>query len=215
MLRLPIIFSLWCCCFFGISQTQIKSRSIGAGIETYYSVNGHGAFYSPHISFNKNKHHIKLGPCIHKRTLQVKGAKLTYSYMLAGMEGEEQLNADFKESNNGSWRVSIFGYAQFVDFTALSFRRTEEETLLNEGLNVDWNKVYISTAEGGFGAEIDVKLFKYLQFRTYVGIAVYSHLNQPEVMYQDKTAAAFIAGIGLNIPSFKKAKDKNEATKSQ
>ncbi len=172
----------------------------------YYSVNGHGAFYSPHISYSKNKHSLKLGPCIHKRSLKVSGAKLSYAFMLAGMDGEEQTKTNFKESSNGTWRVSLFTYGQFSDFTGLSYKRQTEETLLNEGNATDWGQVYISTLEGGFGAEIDVKLFSYFQLRSYVGITVYSHLNQPEFMYQDKTAAAFIAGFGVNVPTFKKNK---------
>ena len=210
MSRIQVIFILLFVKFGLFSQEQAKSGMIGAGLEFYYSVNGHGSFFSPHVSFNKNKHHLKLGPCLHKRSLKVKGAKLTYSYMLAGMDAEEQFNTNFKESSNASWRVSIFTYGQFVDHTSLSINRAEEETLLNEGSGIDWYKVHVSTLEGGVGAEIDVKLFNYLQFRTYVGVSVYAHLNQPQGMYQDQTAAAFIAGVGINIPSFKRSETKNE-----
>lgn len=181
---------------------------LGFGVETYYSVNGHGGFYSPHLSYNNSRQNIKLGPCIHKRSLKLAGAKLCYSYVLAGMDGEEKLSVNFRESNNGSWRVSLFTYIQFVDYTALSYNRTVEETLLSNDTLVNWNNVYLSTAEGGLGAELDVKLFNYLQIRGFVGVSVYSHLNYPEGMYQDKTAAAFIAGVGTNIPTFKKAQPK-------
>lgn len=186
------------------SQREERKSLIGFGIETYYSVNGHGGFISPHISYNKNKHHIKLGPCIHKRTTQLKGVKLAYSYILAGMDGEEKTMPNFRESSNGSWRVSVFTYMQYVNNTALSYRREVEETLLSADSLSDWSKVTISTIEGGLGVEMDVKLFSYLQFRTYVGCTVYSHLNYPVNMYQDKTAVAFIAGIGINVPTFKK-----------
>jgi hypothetical protein len=210
LFRILIIFAFLFSKLDLVSQDENKPAFIGAGLEFFYSVNGHGSFFSPHVSYNKNKHHLKLGPCIHKRSLKVKGAKLTYSYMLVGMDAEEQFNTNFKESSNASWRVSIFAYGQFVDYTSLSINRAEEETLLNEGSGIDWYKVNISTAEGGVGAELDVKLFNYLQFRTYVGLTVYSHLNQPQGMYQDQTAAAFIAGVGLNIPSFKKSDKKSE-----
>lgn len=190
-------------CFF--AQEKENKVLLGAGIETYYSVNGHGGFFSPHLSINKNKHHIKLGPAIHKRSLKLSGVKMQYSYILAGMDAEEQLNAGFRESSNGSWRVSIFAYAQFVDYTALSYRRTVEETLLSNDTTINWNNVYLSTAEGGLGAEIDVKIFNYVQLRCFAGVCVYSHLNYPVGMYQDKTAASFIAGAGINFPTFRKA----------
>lgn len=179
---------------------------IGAGIEYYYSVNGHGAFISPHISYAKGKHQLKLGPSIHKRTFQVKGAKLSYSYLLAGMDGEEKFNSNFRDNKNGTWRVSLFGYVQYVDNTALSFSREEEETILNADSSVNWTKVALSTLEGGVGAEIDVKLFNTIQLRSFVGIAVYTHLNHPPTMYQDQTAATFVAGIGINVPTFRRTK---------
>lgn len=189
-----------------VSQDSTGVRLIGTGIEYYYSVNGHGAFIFPHISYAKGKHQFKLGPAIHKRTFQVKGAKLSYSYLLAGMDGEEKFNSNFRDNKNGTWRVSLFGYMQYVDNTALSFSREKEETLLNADSSVNWTKVSLSTVEGGVGAEIDVKLFNMIQMRSFIGVAVYSHLNHPTAMYQDQTAATFVAGIGVNVPTLRRTK---------
>lgn len=188
-----------------LSQDSTKYSLIGAGLEYYYSVNGHGAFISPHISYTKGKHQLKLGPAIHKRTMMLKGAKLSYAFLLAGMDGEEKFSTDFRENRNGTWRVNLVSYLQFVDYTALSYARAREETLVSTDSTTDWNKVYLSTFEAGLGAEIDVKLFNYLQLRTYIGISVYSHLNHPSSMYQEKTGASFVTGIGVNVPGFKKA----------
>lgn len=178
----------------------------GGGIEMFYSANAHGAFYSGHLSFNQSKHHLKVGPLVHKRSLKVSGAKLAYSFVLAGMDAEEMLHANFRESSNGSWRVSLMTFVQYIDKTQMNYKRVVEEELLNPDIKQDWNKVYLSTVEGGLGAELDVKLFNYVQLRTYVGVSVYSHLNYPTVMYHEKTAAAFIFGAGVNVPSFKKNK---------
>lgn len=186
------------------SQDNSNKPILGAGIEMFYSANAHGSFYSGHISCNKSKHHLKLGPLLHKRSLKISGAKLAYSYVLAGMDAEEMLHANFRESSNGSWRVSLMAFLQYIDKTQMNYKRVVEEELLNPDIKQDWNKIYLSTLEGGVGAELDVKLFNFMQLRTYVGVTVYSHLNYPVVMYHEKTAAAFIFGAGINIPSFKK-----------
>lgn len=203
---LTILFLSTCLGFF--AQEKENNVLIGAGIEAYYSVNGHGGFFSPHLSVNRNRHNLKLGPVIHKRSMKLSGVKLQYAYVLAGMDGEEQVNAGFKESSNGSWHVNIFTYAQFVDYTSLSYKRAVEETLLSNDTTINWSKVYISTAEGGLGAEIDVKIFNYVQLRGYVGVCLYSHLNYPTGMYQDKTALSYVAGVGVNIPTFRKSASK-------
>jgi len=198
-------FALVICFSLSVFAQEAKSEKPiwGAGIEMFYSANAHGAFYSGHLSYNKSKHHLKIGPLIHKRSLKVSGAKLAYSYVLAGMDAEEMLHANFRESSNGSWRVSLMAFVQYIDKTQMNYKRVVEEELLNPDRKQDWNKVYLSTLEGGLGAELDVKLFNYLQLRTYVGVSVYSHVNYPTVMYHEKTAAAFIFGAGINVPTFK------------
>lgn len=204
-----LIYNLF---LFGIITSRAQDTACvklwGAGIEYYYSVNGHGAFISPHVSYSSGKHQLKLGPTLHKRSMHLKGAKLSYSYLLAGMDGEEKFNSSFRENKNGTWRVNLYSYLQFVDYTTLSYDRAKEETMLSADSTMDWNSVKLSTAEGGVGAEVDVKLLNYFLLRGYVGFTVYSHLNYPTGMYQDKTGAAFVAGIGINIPTFRKAKSK-------
>lgn len=199
---------LFICFSFPLFCQEAKNEKPiwGGGIEIFYSANAHGAFYSGHLSFNQSKHHLKVGPLVHKRSLKVSGAKLAYSYVLAGMDAEEMLHANFKESSNGSWRVSLMAFVQYIDKTQMNYKRVVEEELLNPDIKQDWNKVLLSTLEGGLGAELDVKLFNYLQLRTYVGVTVYSHLSYPTIMYHEKTAAAFIFGAGVNVPSFKKNK---------
>lgn len=199
---------LFTCFSFPLFCQEAKNEKPiwGGGIEMFYSANAHGAFYSGHLSFNQSKHHLKVGPLVHKRSLKVSGAKLAYSFVLAGMDAEEMLHANFRESSNGSWRVSLMTFVQYIDKTQMNYKRVVEEELLNPDIKQDWNKVYLSTVEGGLGAELDVKVFNYVQLRTYVGVSVYSHLNYLTVMYHEKTAAAFIFGAGLNVPSFKKNK---------
>jgi len=123
------------------------------------------------------------------------------------MDGEEQLGMGFSESNNGSCRISLFSYFQYVNSTALSFHRVKEETALNtDSIPRDWNKVKISAVEGAVGAELDVKLLTYIQWRSFVAIGMYSYLNPVHGMYQDPIGLMFIVGTGIDIPTFRTKK---------
>ena len=46
--------------------------------------------------------------------MQLTGGRLSFTHILAGMDGEEQLGMGFPESGNGSCRISLFSYLQFT-----------------------------------------------------------------------------------------------------
>lgn len=189
------------------AQEPPKKMYMGFGIDASLSNNGHGGFYGAHVSVGKGRSSFKLGPCIHQRTMQLSGGRLSFSYILAGMDGEEQLGMGFPESNNGSCRINLFAYLQYVNNTRLSYQRAKEETTLYiDTIPRDWNTVKLSTIEGAIGAEIDVKLLSYIQWRSFVGIGLYSYLNPIHGMYQETTGLMFMVGTGIDIPTFKKRK---------
>jgi hypothetical protein len=200
-----IIFVVLNLVVFG--QEAPKKMQTGFGLDVSLSNDGYGSFYGAHVTFSKGRNNFKIGPLMHKRSLQFSGARLSYSYILAGMDGEEQLGMGFSESNNGSCRISLFSYLQYVNSTALSYHRVKEETTLsNDSIPRDWNKVRLSSVEAAVGAEIDVKLMNYIQWRSFVAIGMYSYLNPIGGMYQDPTGLMFIVGTGIDIPTFKKRK---------
>jgi hypothetical protein len=189
------------------SQEIPEKLAVGVGADVSISNNGHGGFYGAHVTLSKGRHNFKIGPVIHKRSMQLSGGRISYSYVLAGMDGEEQLGMNFPESNNGSCRISLFTYLQYINNTALSYHRAQEEMqLYTDTIPMDWNKVRLSTIEGAVGAEIDVKLLSYIQWRSFVGIGLYSYLNPIQGMYQDPTGLMFMVGTGIDIPTFKKRK---------
>lgn len=191
------------------AQEATGKKYLGFGFDVSLSNNGHGGFYGGHLTLSKSRSSFKLGPCIHKRSMQLTGGRMSYSYVLAGMDGEEQLGMGFSESNNGSSRISLFTYLQFINNTSLSYERSKEETsLYTDTIPRDWNTVKLSTIEGAIGAEIDVKLFGYVQWRSFVGIGLYSYLNPVEGMYQEPTGLMFMVGTGIDIPAFRKSKKK-------
>jgi len=191
-----------------ISAQEINKKTrIGLGVDVSLSNNGHGGFYGAHLTVTKGRNNFKAGPLMHQRSMQLKGGRLSYSYILAGMDGEEQMGITFPESNNGSCRISIYSYLQYVNNTPLSYTRAKEETQLYiDTIPVDWNAVRLSTIEGALGAEIDVKLLGYVQWRTFVGLGFYSYLNPFQGMYQETTGVMFMIGTGIDIPTFKKNK---------
>ena len=184
-----------------------KKTFMGFGVDVSLSNNGHGSFYGAHLSLGKGRSNFKAGPLLHKRSSELTGGRISYSYILAGMDGEEQLGMEFPESNNSSWRISLYTYLQYINNTQLSYQRAKEETVLYADTIIkDWNLVRLSTIETAIGAEMDVKLFNYLQWRTCVGIGFYSYLNYIPRMYQSQTGLIFTISTGLDIPSFKKKK---------
>ena len=188
-------------------QEVPKKMYMGFGFDVSISNNGHGGFYGGHLTLSKGRNSFKLGPCLHQRSMQLTGGRLSYTYILAGMDGEEQLGMGFPESNNGSCRVSLFAYLQYINNTSLSYQRAKEETsLYADTIPRNWNTVKLSTIEGAIGAELDVKLFSYIQWRSFVGIGLYSYLNPVEGMYQEPTGLMFMVGTGIDIPTFKKKK---------
>lgn len=194
-------------CFNLKAQEPPKKMNLGIGVDVSISNNGHGAFYGGHISLSKGRTSFKIGPVVHKRSMQLTGGRLSYSYILAGMDGEEQLGMNFPESNNGSCRISLFAYLQYINNTGLSYHRSLEETQIHaDSAAMDWNKVKLSTVEGAVGAEIDVKFLNYIQWRSFVGIGLYSYLNPIAGMYQEQTGLMFMVGTGIDIPTFRKRK---------
>lgn len=203
-----VVFLIFC--VFGLSAQEIpKKAHIGFGFDMSLSNNGHGGFLGGHLTISKGRSSLRFGPCVHQRSMQLTGGRLSYSYILAGMDGEEQLGMGFPESNNGSCRISLFTYLQFVNNTGLSYQRAKEETTLYaDTIPRNWNTVKLTTIEGAVGAEIDVKLLSYIQWRSFVGIGLYSYLNPIAGMYQEPTGLMFMVGTGIDIPTFKKAKRK-------
>lgn len=192
------------------AQEVPKKMNLGVGLDVSISNNGHGGFYGAHISLSKGRKSLKIGPVMYKRSMQVTGGRICYSYILAGMDGEEQLGMNFSESNNGSCRISLFSYVQYINNTGLSYHRSLEETsIFTDSVSRDWNKVKLSTVEGAIGVEIDVKLLSYIQWRSFAGIGMYSYLNPIAGMYQEQTGLMFMVGTGIDIPTFRKKKKNN------
>jgi hypothetical protein len=190
------------------AQEPVKRSTLGFGLEASISNNGHGSFFEGHLTYGKGRNTFRAGPTFHHRSGEFSGGRISYAYILAGMDGEEQLGMAFSESNNGSCRISLYTTLQYINNTKLSYQRAKEETVLyaDTANHHDWNQVRLSTIELSAGAQIDVKLLGYLQWRTCVGLGGYTYLNYIPGMYQSQTGLIFMISSGLDIPTFKRKK---------
>jgi hypothetical protein len=208
MLKKLNIFVLLFLLFQVKAQEPAKRSTLGFGLEASISNNGHGSFFGGHLTYTKGRNTFRAGPTFHHRSGEFSGGRISYAYILAGMDGEEQLGMNFSESNNGSCRISLYTTLQYINNTKLSYQRAKEETVLyaDTAIHRDWNQVRLSTIEVAVGAQIDVKLLNYLQWRTCVGLGCYRYLNYIPGMYQTQTGLIFMISSGLDIPTFRKKK---------
>jgi hypothetical protein len=188
------------CCLLTKAQRNIDKFHAGTGINTYISSNGHGAYYSPFISFSKGKNLVMLGGCIQKRYTKLDGVRVSFAHLLAGHDDDvDKLSLD--DQGTTPVQLRFLSYVQYLDQAALSYNRSRIETITNREMQRDWNAVKLSTIEGGLGAEIDVK-FKYFTIQTFLTLSAYYHINYIEGMYHERCSPALTLGTGILIPKF-------------
>ncbi|MCE3225518.1 MAG: hypothetical protein K0S32_69 [Bacteroidetes bacterium] len=203
------------------SQTYKRKTPVyfGGGLETFSSGNWHGAFYSPYLNVTKGRKSFSGGPIFQKRSMELSGGKLSYSYNLSGTkkhkidydEEEEELGniaGDYaKTPDRQLLQLNCFGFTQYVHETSLSYaaQKTEEQVEhsmveMKENQSArDWNKVRLSTIEIGVGFELYVKLTKRISWKSYVAGAAYYHVNYINGMYHERVSPSLVLGTGIHI----------------
>ena len=178
----------------------IKPIYCGMGLEFYASGDAHGGYFSGYASVSRGKGMLTIGPVMQKRSKLIKGARLGFTFKLAGLDLED------KGNNTGTVGLKIFSYIQFVDVLPLSFKAAETERMVNTDstrYNKDWNKVLLSTGEMGIGIEIHIRIAKAITWKNYLGLSTSYRFNHLQGMYNEKVVPALIFGTGINIPRFK------------
>jgi hypothetical protein len=185
-------------------QDSIKKPAyFGIGVEAYFSGSGHGGYYGGYGMFSKGKHIVRLAACMQKRNMQVNGAKLTYSYRVASMNGEDIFSMSFSELRVGACQLNVQGFLQYVNNASLSYKRAKEEGILSKDSTIDWNKVTLSTLEIGVVAELALKLTKKTFLNAFIGITYFNHLNYFKGIYNEKSGPVLVMGAGISLPGFK------------
>jgi hypothetical protein len=175
---------------------------VGLGLSNYITTNGHGAFYTGFVSVSKGKGMLTLGACLQKRTTEINGGRLSFAYLLASRNEEDELPYGYEEVQEESiMQLRFLSYVQYLDKASLSYNRARVETITNVERNIDWNKVKMSTAEVGMGVEIDFKL-KHFMIRNFITLSGYYHMNYIQGMYHERCSPALTLGTGIVIPKF-------------
>lgn len=198
---------LWLFCLFLLLNASLKAQlndrdlHVGLGLSNYLTSNGHGAFYSGYLAVSKGKGTIMFGPCLQKRFAQVKGGRLSFTWLLAGRDEDEGGQPSFNETDDGVMQLKFLSYVQYLDQASLSYNRARIETITNPEDTRDWNQVKLSTAEAGMGVELDLKL-KYFTIRNFITLSGYYHVNYIQGMYHERCGPALSLGTALYIPKF-------------
>jgi hypothetical protein len=187
---------------FAGNSTMIQAQQLGIGMESYVTGGQHGTFYSAYLSATKNKSGITLGPCLQKRSMAVKGAKLSYTYLIG--EKETFVTPDSTIINTVSavkFKLRIFSFLQYVHKLPLSYLAARVETITNRDEEQNWNEVKLSTLSGGAGIELDIQ-FRRFTLRNYFGGSMYYHVNYIVSMYHERMSPALTFGTAISIPNF-------------
>ncbi len=177
---------------------------LGGGVESFISGNGLGTFFSPYLTIGDGINFLSCGPVIQKRSLLMQGAKIGYSRVLTGSPFNS-LNSEL-EKQNGNLQLNFFCYAQYINQLPLSYVALRTEELMNSkndlGINRDWNKVKLTTAELCAGFELRIKITRNISWKNYIGASYYQHLNYLQGMYHEKSAIVLAIGTGIGIKHF-------------
>jgi hypothetical protein len=185
-----------------IQEESEKTKfKLGFGMDMCTSGNAHGAFYSGRINLSKGKSVFGVGPCLQKRSLQVNGLKLNYSYLLTGInEGYDTDEiGENKNDPHDILELRLLVSIQYINNASLSYKAARVETITSPESKTNYNKMRFSTIEGAVCIELDVDL-KWIRIRNYFGASVFNHFNYLNGMYRPKCAAALMFGTGIIIP---------------
>lgn len=184
---------------------QVEKRPVpvklGLGLEAYTSGNAHGAYYSPRINVSKGKSMFSLGPCLQKRSLEMNGLKIGYSYLLSGINDrydQDEIN-EMKDDPSDILELRMLCYVQYLHNAKLSYNASRVETITNPENKVNYNEVRLSTIEAALCIELDINV-KWLKIRTYMGATSFYHTEYINGMYRPKYSPALIFGTGIVIP---------------
>ena len=166
--------------------------------------------------FSHERISISVGPCIQKRSQQIRNAKVSVSYQLTGTKKDIDELEIFESEEIDFLQLRAFGYVNYMHQNCLSYNAAMLEATAQVMNNNDWNSAKFSTLESGVGFELHVMLKK-IHIRNYIATSIYYRLNHIEGMYSDKYGNVLTLGTGIIIPSFKKPStwNKSENQKSR
>ncbi len=179
------------------SASVKKTIYCGIGVEFYGSGDALGGFYSGYLSISRGKGAFTIGPCIQKRSMQMRGGKIGFLYKIVGLDPED------KGHNTGAIGLKLFSYLQFTDQLPLSYAASTSEMIGHNNSDYDWNSIKLSTGEFAVGIEFHIRIAAAVTWKSFLGVNTSYHFNYIQGMYNDRVSPTLVFGTGINIPRFK------------
>lgn len=174
---------------------------LGAELETYVSGNAHGAYYTAAVNLSKGKSIFSAGPCLQKRSLEVNGIKLGYSYLLSGINDrydQDEIN-ELKDAPRDVLELRVLCFVQYLHKASLSYKASRVETITANESKINFNQVRFTTVEAALCMELDYNI-KRFKIKNYMGVSAFYHTDHLKGMYRPKCSPALMFGAGLIIP---------------
>ncbi len=189
---------------FAQKYTRKTKTYIGAGVDNVSTGNSHGTYLVPYLIFKKGRNSFNLGALFQRRTMEMGGGKLSFSYNLSGGKVSARVDDDdFEESYVNAPRrqilqLNVVAFGQYLSNALISRTAAAvEQKIAKDGTN--WNQVRLTTAEVGVGFELYVRITKRVSWKNYIGGAVYYHVNYKQGMYHERVSPSLMLGTGIHI----------------
>jgi hypothetical protein len=195
--RVALLFMLLCS-YVITANAQVNQNTnrpdVSYGLSMGASGAGFGTLYMESISLTKYRSTFTVSACLQKRTMQFKGFQFGYSYELANNG-----STFFSQSPNGSQQLSAFAYARYIHGAPLGKAMAKAENMQNPTQDVDWNNVYLSTAEAAVGMEFNIKIARRLVWNNYLGFTTFHRTTYDVPMYFGRTNVSISLGTGITL----------------
>ncbi len=171
-----------------------KPEVIGFALDCYSSANGHGAFYAPALTLNRDRNSLSFAALIQKRSMEMNGLKISYSRNLSSESPEVIRGYGFD-----LLQVNFFSALQYNNKTHLAYCVAKYENTINREPQIDWNQVKLSTLEATAGFELQINLTETICWKNYVGASAYYHTNYVQGMDHSRAAPTLVLGTGIHV----------------
>ncbi len=181
------------------TRKSFKNAHIGFGTETYINGDAHGTFYAANVNLTHGRSTISIGPCLQKRSQEVNGGKMSFSYLISGIN---ELYEDESESAavlNDIVELHALCNLQYTHQSRLSYCAAQAETIANPESTINYGEARFNTITATIGPEVDFSIKK-VKIKTYAGASFFHHFKYDESMYRPRTGTALVFGLGIYIP---------------
>ncbi len=199
---------------FGMANAQdlVSGRTFyDIGIDYLSSGNGHAAFYSPGLVINRNYNAFSIAPLIYTSNNQFSGLKVSYSRNLTGILKDDYeivclTHSDsldfgemlfYKKTHRDILQINFYTYLQYNKAIGLSSNFIEYEQLTNAEKDVNWQDVKVSTAEAGFGVQMQYNFSNAFALKVYSGLGAFRHFEYAHTLQNGREAFSLNLGATL------------------